>query len=250
MTRAGSWLYRLRALLVSLIYVLGFWAPWERYGRVTFAGSTVWTALPAVLFRQRWMDFSTAARLLLVLATILSVLAAALRIWAASYTGISPVRKAPAPAVDPVADGPYRYVRHPMALGLILHALALSILMPPSGAVVALVLLGLLVAGLVRYEEVLARTRQEQVYATYIRAVPLLLPSPRPRVPTADDRPRWGIGLLSEVFFWGTAGGFLVEGASYNGTRILRWVLVALGLQIITLALRGTSPLQLDSGSR
>ncbi len=40
-----------------------------------------------------------------------------------------------------VTGGPYRRTRNPLYLGLMLHTVALSLLMPPSGAVVAVVLI-------------------------------------------------------------------------------------------------------------
>ena len=244
--RAFRWEYKLRELLATLIYVLGFWAPWERYTGLSTGGSTVWTAAASLAFRQRWLGFSSGSRALLLCSTTAAVLAALLRWWAGSYPppGLAQVEGVAAAAAEPEvrAAGPYRYVRNPAAIGTLLHVIALSLLMPPSGAAAVFILMILLELRLVGYEETRGAARGGPAYAAYLRLVPRFVPaSLRPRVAGSAVRADWLAGILSAVLFVGTAAAFLVQGSTYNGTFILRWVLVAFGLQLIANAVQGPS---------
>ena len=238
--KATRWEYRLRELLATLIYALGFWAPWERYTGLSTGGSTLWTAAASLLFRQRWLGFSASSRALLIGSTTAAILAALLRWWAASYPqpGLTPLQTAPATTQG--AAGPFRFIRQPGAVGVCLHVAALSLLMPPSGAAAAILLMVVLELRLAGYDEALALARGGAPYAAYLSLVPRFLPSSlRPRVAAAPIRANWLVGLLSSVLFVGSAAAFVVQGATYNGTYILRWVLVAFGLQLIAQAALG-----------
>lgn len=228
--------YRFRYLLHALIYGLGFWAPWERYGHLSFGGTTAWTALGSLLAREHWLGFSDASRLLLVVATVAAILAALLRVWGSSYLGAAVVHSGAMHAQRVVADGPYRFVRNPLYLGTLFNALALSLLMPPSGAVVALVLIALVQLRLIGAEESFLAGKLGHAYEAYRRTVPRLLPALRPRVAAAGAQPRLLLGLLSEVYVVGTAISFVALGSTYNGTLILEGVLVAFGLSLIARA--------------
>lgn len=228
--------YRFRYLLHALIYALGFWAPWERYGRLSFGGTTVWTALGSLLAREHWLGFSDASRLLLVLATVAAVVGALLRVWGSSYLGAAVVHSGTMHARKVTADGPYRFVRNPLYLGTIFNATALGLLMPPSGAVVALALIVLVQLRLIGAEESFLTGQLNATYLAYARAVPRVMPALRPRVAAAGDRPRWLAGLLAEVYMVGTAVSFLVMGSTYNGTLILEGILIAFGLSLIARA--------------
>ena len=234
--KAFSLEYRFRYLLHALIYALGFWAPWERYGKLSFGGTTAWTALGSLFAREHWLGFSDASRLLLVVATACAVVGALVRLWGSSYLGAAVVHSGSLHAQRVMADGPYRFVRNPLYLGTISNALALALLMPPSGAVVALVLIGLVQLRLIGAEESFLGERLGATYQAYKAAVPRLWPALRPRVAAAGDRPRWLAGLLAEVYPVGTAISYLTMGSTYNGTLILEGILIALGLSLIARA--------------
>ncbi len=232
--KATRWEVRIRELLATLIYVLGFWAPWERYTGLSLGGSTVWTAVASMLFRQHWMGFSASSRALLIASTTAAILAALLRWWAGSYPQPGLTTTAEAAGTPLRAAGPFRFIREPAAIGVWLHTAALALLMPPSGALVALLLMVVLELRLIGYGEAVATTRGGPAYAAYCSLVPRLMPASfRPRVAASGLRGSWLAGLLSAVLFIGTAVAFVVQGDTYNGTFILRWVLVAFGLQLI-----------------
>lgn len=236
--KATRWEYRLRELLAVLVYVVGFWAPWERYTGLVAGGSTLWTAASALLFRQRLLGFSASSRALLLISTAAAVGATLVRWWAGSY---------PQPGFiqaqghgELVVGGPFRFVRQPAAWAYWLHVAALALLMPPTGALAAVILAIVLEFRLAGYQESEAAAREGTAYAAYLRLVPRFLPaSVRPGVAGTAVQPSWLAGLLSSVLFLGTAAAFIVEGATYNSTTILRWVLVAFGLQLIANAAQG-----------
>ena len=132
-----------------------------------------------------------------------------------------------------IADGPYRFVRNPLYLGSWLNALALSLLMPFSGAVVTLVLLVLFQLRLIFAEEAYLSSQLAQAYADYCARVPRLLPALRPRVAGSGARPRWAQAVLMEIFLWGTAVSFAAVGWQYNAHLLIQCVLVSLGAALI-----------------
>ncbi len=238
--KAYSLEYRLRYPLHVLVYVLGIWAPWERYGGLrlglSLGGSTAWTALATILARQHWLGFAEASRLLLVGATAAAILAALLRVWGSSYLGAAVVHSGSMHARHVLGDGPFRFVRNPLYLGTILNALALALLMPLSGAVVAIMLIVVLQLRLIGAEEAFLTEKLGATYNAYCRAVPRLLPSLRPRIPAAGDTPHPLTGVLSELYFVGAAISFAAFGSTYNATLILEGVLVGLGASLIARA--------------
>jgi len=113
--------------------------------------------------------------------TIAVILVAAagtvLRVWGTAYLGPSTVNSMSMRAGHEVlADGPYRYMRNPLYLGTWLLALAISVLMPVSGAVVSLLLLAVFFLRLIFAEEAFLTSQLGSPYDTYRMAVPRLLP--------------------------------------------------------------------------
>ncbi len=80
-----------------------------------------------------------------------------------------------------LADGPYRRTRNPLYLGTLLHTLGVTILMPPSGAVFAVVLLWIFQVRLALAEEPFLAARFGQPYLDYKKAVPRFLPATKPQ---------------------------------------------------------------------
>jgi len=137
-----------------------------------------------------------------------------------------------------VVDGPYRYVRNPLYLGAWFNLLALTLLMPPSGAIFSLVLVVLFQVRLIFGEEAFLREKLGEAYAAYCARVPRLLPALRPRVAASGARAQWGRAALAEIFMWGTAVSYAVLGWRYDANLLLRCVLVSLGVSLIVKALR------------
>lgn len=135
-----------------------------------------------------------------------------------------------------VTGGPYRHTRNPLYLGLMLHTVALGLLMPPSGALVSLVLIVLCDLRLAMGEESFLSEKLGEPYREYVRQVPRLLPSIRPRIAETQAKPAWGWAFLSEIYMWGVFVAFVALGWRYNSLLIMQGVLVSLGLSLVVRA--------------
>jgi len=109
--------------------------------------------------------------------------------------------------------------------------------MPPSGAVFAIVAIGVLQLLLIRGEERFLAAKQGEPYAQYRMLVPRIVPALRgPRVAElarGAARPRWAQAVLAEIYMWGVALSFAVLGWQYNARLLMQCVLVSLGVAMI-----------------
>ena len=234
---ATRWEYRFRFALHALIYTLGFWSPWAHYlPGLGLTTRSTWLVLAAELGRGGWLTFSAATSLLLVLAIVLTGLGAAFRFWGAAYVGARVVHSDSMHGERLLADGPYRRTRNPLYLGTLLHTIGVSLLMPPSGAVFAIVLLWILQLRLALAEEPFLTQRFGAAYAEYARRVPRFLPAPKPLLPAGGRQPLWLQALVGELYFVGVFVALLAFGWSFNLTLIYRSILIVLGASLIVRA--------------
>jgi protein-S-isoprenylcysteine O-methyltransferase Ste14 len=163
-------------------------------------------------------------------AAALAALGAWLRTWAAAYLHSEVVHDAALHDERIVADGPYRHLRNPLYVGLLLSGLGLATLANPMGAAVMLVGLWLFTLRLIGREEAALLARGGESYRAFCAAVPRLLPALTPRLPPSGAPPRWGQALLGETFFWALAAALVVFAVTlrtdlYLGTIGLAFVL-------------------------
>ncbi len=168
--------FRLRLLILLALYFIGFYAPWLRFG-ATAPATTAWLALSTTMARWQWLPLDQASLLVTSLAVLCAVVGAALRLWGTAYLGASVVHAGAMQAGKVMAAGPYRFVRNPLYLGSWILSLGIAILMPPSGALVFLVLEGLFYFRLILGEEAFLAVQQGETYLEYRRRVPRLVPS-------------------------------------------------------------------------
>ena len=228
--------FRFRLLIHALVYTLGFLAPWDRLQTSPTSLST-WLVLAAQIARQGWLTFTGATVALLVLAIALTLTAAGLRTWATAWMGQAVVGGGFLEAKRLVVDGPYRRMRNPLYAGVVLHTLAVSMLMPPTGAVFAVVATALLDTWLARMEGVYLRGRLGATYEEYRRAVPAVLPALRAWGVPSGRTAAWGQAMLGELYFWGAAISFAALGWRYNALVIDQGLLVAFGCAMVVRAL-------------
>ncbi len=244
--RATRFEFRFRFAIHVAIYLLGFTAPWlflrPLEGVPGFTVNSTWLVLSSLLARQGWLTFRAATVALLVLAILLTGLAAWLRVWGAAYVGASIVHSSAMHGERMLADGPYRRTRNPLYLGMLLHTLGLSLLMPPSGAVFSVVLMWIFVVRLALAEEPFLAVRFGQAYLDYKRAVPRFLPAPKARIASAATRPHWIQAILGEVYFLAVFVVLAVFGWSYDVQPLRQGVLISLGLLLLVRAFLPRAP--------
>jgi hypothetical protein len=132
-----------------------------------------------------------------------------------------------------MAAGPYRYMRNPLYLGSWLNALALTLLMRPSGAVFTVVALVGFHLRLILAEEAHLRAKLGEPYAAYCAQVPRIVPSPGPRVAASETLPQWGRAAAAEVYMGLSAAAFALLGWRYDRLLLLQSVLVSLGVALV-----------------
>ena len=237
--KASALEYRLRYLLHTLVFGLGLFAPWNYliHADPTGPNAHTWGILAAWLSEQGVMNIGAAFEMLLSFGIFFAVVAAALRTWGTAYLGAGVVEGRNMQA-SVVADGPYRYVRNPLYLGTMLHALALALLMPLSGAIFSIVVIGWMQVRLILGEEAFLTEKIGPAYLAYAHLVPRLVPALRPKVAASGQRPRWGQAFLVELYMWGVAGSFAFAGWQFNASLLLRCVLVCMGLALIVRAVK------------
>ena len=238
--RASSFEYRFRFALHGVIYMLGFWAPWVYWlpaiDPAATRGDSSWLVLATILWRQGWMGFQAATVLLLVMALVLTLAGAWLRVWGTAYVRAGVVKSGAMHADAMLVDGPFRRTRNPLYLGTLLHTLGIAILMPPSGAAFAIALIWMLQIRLALAEEPFLTARFGEAYRAYAARVPRFVPALAPRVPAAGTHPHWGQALLGELYFVGAFVTLAAFGWSFSAQPLRRGILISLGLWMIALA--------------
>jgi protein-S-isoprenylcysteine O-methyltransferase Ste14 len=230
--------FRFRLIIIAVIYLVGFWAPWLRFGPSGEANPTrLWSWLAVELARFGILSVQAAYLLVTILAVVLATLGAGFRIWGTAYLSRSVVFDKAMQAGGVVAAGPYRHVRNPLYLGLMSTAIAASILMPASGALFFLVALSIFVMRLAFGEEVFLKAKIGDAYVEYCRKVSRWLPSISPRLSASNERSAWLTAAMAEVFPVGMAICFLVFAWNYDAQLLIRCVLICWGLSLIARAI-------------
>lgn len=196
--RASAIEFRLRMVIMIIIVFLGFWVPW--LGSFDFPrriSTLEW--LPLELSRMGLISFAVATPIVIVLGALVALAGAVLRVWGTAYLGYTTVHHGDMQAGAVMADGPYRYMRNPLYVGGWCMMLAISLLMPPSGALFSMVLLSIFFLRLILGEEAFLGKQLGEPYQEYLSSVPRLIPHLRLALPPAGNKPHWLTAILTEV---------------------------------------------------
>jgi protein-S-isoprenylcysteine O-methyltransferase Ste14 len=238
--RASALEFRLRVVIMVVVIFLGFWSPWiEVWGPHTgFAGRVSlleWMALE--LSRLGLVSFNVATPVVIVAGALIAGVAAALRIWGTAYLGPGTVNNAKMKGGGVMASGPYRYVRNPLYLGSFGMIAAICFLMPPTGAVFVLILVGVLLLRLILGEEAFLSGQMGESYRTYLHDVPRLIPRLRTTKARRGQEPRWLRAVIAEINPIGVFITLAVFGWTYNNELMIRGILVSFGISLVVRAL-------------
>jgi protein-S-isoprenylcysteine O-methyltransferase Ste14 len=239
--RASAIEFRLRMLIMVALVVLGFWAPWiEALDLGRRISLLEWLAL--MTSRAGLLKFTYASPAAIGVAIALAALGAVLRVWGAAYLGYDTVhhgsmQSGTVQGSAVMADGPYRFVRNPLYLGGWCMFAAMAFLMPPTGALVAMVLLTVFLLRLILAEEAFLTATMGEPYRAYLKAVPRLIPRLRGSLPPAGHKPNWKIALLTELNPIGVFLIFAVLSWRYDFELMIQAVLVIFGASLVVRAL-------------
>jgi len=235
--KATRFEFRYRLTIGFFIYLLGFWAPWIHYGPFAGTSTSTWLELSGALASTHVLPLQYATLLVTILAILFSATGAAFRVWGTAYLGAGIVTSGTMHAQSVVAAGPYRHLRNPLYVGSFIFSLAVSILMPPTGAIFFVVAIFLQVLRLILGEEAYLAAEQGEPYLAYKARVPRLFPSLTPRVPPSPAKPQWLPAILSETYPVGMTLCFLVLAWRYNSFLLTQAVAICFGLSLIVRAL-------------
>jgi protein-S-isoprenylcysteine O-methyltransferase Ste14 len=231
--------FRLRMLINAAIIILGFWAPWiEAWGLGRRMTLLEWLALE--LGRTGLVRFTVAVPLVIVVSAVIAAAGAWLRVWGTAYLGTGTVNSLEMKAGGVVADGPYRYVRNPLYIGLWLMVAAMAFMMPVTGAVFALVLISVFLVRLILGEEAFLKAQIGDNYKLYLGAAPRLLPRVRSGLGAGGKRPQWVRALLAELTPIGVLVALACFSWSYDSRLVGRTILIFFGASLIVRALMPT----------
>lgn len=224
--------FRLRMAINAAIIVLGVWAPWLPSEKRVL----VLEWLPLELARLRVLPFSSAVPAVLIAAGLMAALGAILRVWGTACLGPATVNSLTMKAGTVIADSPYRFLRNPLYVGLWCMVAAITLLMPPSGAALALVLLAFFLLRLTIGEESFLSARLGEPYRTYLHGTPRFLPRLRSQLPRQPSKPHWTRALLAELTPISVLIAVIALAWDYDAHLMGRIILIGFGLSLITRA--------------
>jgi protein-S-isoprenylcysteine O-methyltransferase Ste14 len=235
--KATQFEFRFRLWIGVVIYLLGFWAPWARYGRGAASVTTTWLELSGQLTQTHALTLQSASVVVTVVAIVLAALGAAFRVWGTAYLGGSIVTSRAMHAQEVLAAGPYRHLRNPLYFGSFVFSLAVAILMPPTGAIFFVIVSFVLILRLILGEEAYMEAQQGERYREYKARVPRLFPSLVARVPGSAVSPQWVQAILTETYYVAMTLCFATLAWRYNADLLIRAVLICFGLSLVVRAL-------------
>lgn len=233
--RASAIEFRLRMAINAVIIILGFWAPWiGAWGIGRRISLVEWLALE--LSRSHAMSFAIATTVVMILAALFAATSVMFRVWGSAFLGPSTVSNVNMIAGKVMADGPYRFVRNPLYLGLWFMVAAMAFVMPVTGAVFTMALITLFIARLTLAEEAFLTEQLGEPYVAYLQAVPRYLPRLRGAPASAGAQAHWLRAVLTELTPIGVLVGLVVYSRNYELTPAGRVLLVFFGASLVVRA--------------
>jgi protein-S-isoprenylcysteine O-methyltransferase Ste14 len=209
--------FRYRFWIISGLFIAAFLA----YS-VDPVNSAVWLARSLHTAILPTVETQTLLHGVLGIGTLLVLLCAIVRTWASAYLLSSVVHDTELHTDGVVADGPYRYLRNPLYLGVFLLALGIGLGASRLGWTILVVGVVVFILRLITDEERQLSASQGATYAAYRAAVPRLFPSLRPRVTKGGRPPAWRQAVIGELFMWLISLVFLGFAITLD-TRVLGW---------------------------
>lgn len=215
---------------------MGFWAPWiEIWGIGSRITLLEWMALE--ISRLGLLRFTVATPVVIICGALVAALGVVFRVWGSAWLGHGVVLNAEMKAASLMADGPYRYVRNPLYLGVCCMIAALALLMPATGALFAFIAVPSFLFCLILGEEAFLVTKIGEPYRAYLRSVPRMFPRLRTTLTPTGNKPHWLQAVLSEINPIGVFVTIAFLSWTYDHWLMVRAIIVTFGLSLIARAL-------------
>jgi len=220
----------------AAIVIVGFLPPWAHFwgigGPITLLE---WLALE--LSRFGLLSFTVATPVVIICGAVAAAIGAVFRIWGSAWLGHGVVFSGQMQSGALMADGPYRYVRNPLYLGILCVFAALALLMPPTGALFMLIASTAFQLYLIFGEEAFLAAQFGEPYQAYLRSVPRLFPRLRTSLAPTGNQPHWLQAVLSEITPIGVFITIACLSWTYNNRLMDRAILVTFGVSLVVRAL-------------
>ena len=146
-------------------------------------------------------------RVIFLLGAFVVVLGGIVRAWGGAYLRAEVVQDSSLRTERLVADGPFRYTRNPLYLGLLIGVFGAGPLFSRTGWVVQMILASAFCYRLIRREEAELYLVQGDSFVAYYQSVPRLLPALKARISASGALPHWREALASQTPWWAIAAG-------------------------------------------
>jgi len=226
--RATQWEFRYRFSIISSFFIVGFLAPWLFLLR-DGPRSTTWLWLSFQLSQSGWVDLSTATIVVTSAAILSAALGAWLRFWGSAYLGAATVHSNQMHAIEVMDAGPFAHLRNPLYVGAFFTMLAISILMPPSGAAFCIAAYVIFIARIIGVEKAFLTEQIGSAYAAYCKHVPAVLPKLFAKKSALRLKPEWLRSLFDEFFGIAVTACFAIFAWRYNAQIMTRAMIICFG---------------------
>jgi protein-S-isoprenylcysteine O-methyltransferase Ste14 len=187
----------------------------------------------------------TGIRVVFLAGAFVVTLGGVIRAWGGAYLRAEVVHASRVRTERLVADGPFRYSRNPLYLGLLIGVFGGGLLCSRTGWMVQIALAIVFCYRLIRREEAELYLVQGERFVTYYQSVPRLLPALRARVSASGALPHWREAFAAQTPWWAIAAG---EVAYAVTLRLSVALLVALaGVPVHVVQKRGIAGRRLAS---
>jgi protein-S-isoprenylcysteine O-methyltransferase Ste14 len=153
------------------------------------------------------LNLRSSVRVVFLVGAFVVTLGGLIRAWGAAYLRVEVVQDSSVRTERLVADGPFRYTRNPLYVGLLIGVFAAGLLCSRTGWVVQIILATVFCYRLIRREEAHLVLVQGERFVTYFQSVPRLLPARRARIPASGALPHWQEAFAAQTPWWAIAAG-------------------------------------------
>ena len=201
---ASDFEFRHRTWFIFGIFCVGLACYWLDQ---QVSGEVLARALRSHSTLLQTLGLRTSTRAVFLVGAFVVTLGGLIRAWGGAYLRAEVVHDSSVRTERLVADGPFRYSRNPLYLGLLIGVFGAGFLCSRTGWAVQTILALVFCYRLIRREEAELYLVQGERFVAYRRAVPRLLPALKARVPASGALPHWHEAFAAQTPWWTIAAG-------------------------------------------